>query len=598
MYSKLQLLCISFLLACTFSVGYAAEKENSGPELQILIDVSGSMKHNDPNNLRIPALKLLVNLLPEGTNVGIWLFAEKARVLVKTGVVDEEWKTKALSKIKKIHSFGLFTNIEEAIQQSSKVWFNKTEDQPRHLILLTDGVVDVSKDIMESAESRERILIEKITELQQAGIKVHTIALSENADTELLDKLAFDTNGWNETVESADQLQKVFFKIFKQAVPKDTVPIQGNSFKIDNSIDEFSVLIFKKKGAQATQLITPNATKIGFGNQTENVSWLSDKNYDLVTIKKPMVGEWIIDAEMDPDNQVMIVTDLKFQVEGVPNHISIQEPIELSAYFSDNHQLISREDFLSLIEISIELINDVGEKQTWKMQPVIDKPGLFRKLLEPTLVKGKYLIKIKADGTTFQREYIQGIEVIESLVNVEIDINNKLRSVLIKLTPDIKVININRMSIQASINQAGYATEKLDIVDKKGSWELFVDDNGQGVKKIINFTITARSLEGYSIYSNIKPIIINDNLFYESGKNLLNENLKEESSEEIEGDSSSEIDEDELESIEEDNTVNWIKTAGIVVGVNIILIVAGFFLFNFFKKSAANKQAQLLARLE
>jgi hypothetical protein len=89
MYSKLQLLCISFLLAYTFSTGYAAETGNPSPELQILIDVSGSMKHNDPKNLRIPALKLLVNLLPDGTNVGIWLFAEKTRVLVKTGIVNK-----------------------------------------------------------------------------------------------------------------------------------------------------------------------------------------------------------------------------------------------------------------------------------------------------------------------------------------------------------------------------------------------------------------------------------------------------------------------------------------------------------------------------
>ncbi|RLA17269.1 MAG: hypothetical protein DRQ56_09430, partial [Gammaproteobacteria bacterium] len=33
-------------------------------DVRVLIDVSGSMKQNDPRNLRIPALKLLVNLLP------------------------------------------------------------------------------------------------------------------------------------------------------------------------------------------------------------------------------------------------------------------------------------------------------------------------------------------------------------------------------------------------------------------------------------------------------------------------------------------------------------------------------------------------------
>ncbi|MEE9339324.1 MAG: vWA domain-containing protein [Methylococcaceae bacterium] len=593
MYSKLQLLCISFLLAYAFSTGYAAETDSSSSELQILIDVSGSMKHNDPKNLRIPALKLLVNLLPDGTNVGIWLFAEKTRVLVKTGIVNKKWKKKALSKINKTHSSGLFTNIEEAILQSSKAWFNKPESQTRHLILLTDGVVDVSEDIMESAESRERILIEQVTELQQAGIKVHTIALSENADTQLLEKLAFDTNGWNETVLYADQLQKVFFKIFKQAVPKDTVPIQGNSFKVDSSIDEFSVLIFKKEGAQVTQLITPDNTEIDVDNQVENVSWLSDKNYDLVTIKKPMTGKWVIDAEMDPDNQVMIVTDLKFKVEEIPNHISDQESLDLSAYFSDKHELISREEFLNLIEISIELINETGEKKEWKMQSVTEKPGLFRKIVESGLGRGKHTIKIKVDGKTFQREYIQAIEVVESLIRVDVEINKKSRIVTIKLIPDKNLINSEKMSIQASITQSGQVVKNRELINKNGTWELVVEETLEGERKIINFSITARSLKGNALSPNLKPIVVDDSLFFKSKV----ESQTDEVEQNLEKTKDDDSDEDE-DDIDENNDINWIKTSAIVVVVNIIVIAIGFFLFNFLKKRAANSQAQLLARLE
>jgi len=213
MYSKLSMLCICFLFC---QVGFAAmTKQNTEYELKILIDVSGSMKQTDPNNLRIPAIKLLVNLLPDGTRAGIWLFAQNTETLVETGVVNKQWKNKALKKITKIHSRGLFTNIEDAIQTSAQDWLNSSSQQKRNMILLTDGMVDISKDIMQSAESRERIMVEQIPLLQQAGAKINTIALSENADAELLDKLALDTNGWSETALSAVQLQKIFFKIFK-----------------------------------------------------------------------------------------------------------------------------------------------------------------------------------------------------------------------------------------------------------------------------------------------------------------------------------------------------------------------------------------------
>ena len=35
----------------------------AAPDIRVLVDVSGSMKTTDPQNLRIPALKLLAELL-------------------------------------------------------------------------------------------------------------------------------------------------------------------------------------------------------------------------------------------------------------------------------------------------------------------------------------------------------------------------------------------------------------------------------------------------------------------------------------------------------------------------------------------------------
>ena len=39
----------------------------AGADVRILIDVSGSMKENDPRNLRVPAMRLMSELLPAGT---------------------------------------------------------------------------------------------------------------------------------------------------------------------------------------------------------------------------------------------------------------------------------------------------------------------------------------------------------------------------------------------------------------------------------------------------------------------------------------------------------------------------------------------------
>ncbi len=598
MYSKLKLVCIGFLFISVFSTVYAADTtQHSNSEIQVLIDVSGSMKKNDPKNLRIPAVKLLINLLPEGIKAGIWLFAQKSSVIVETGLVNQQWKKNALAKISKIHSSGLLTNIEEAIELSASDWFNSTKTkQNRHLILLTDGMVDVSKDIMQSAESRERILVEKIPLLQQAGVKILAIALSEYADAALLNKLAFDTNGWFEIAKSADQLQKVFFKIFKKAIPQDSVPLKDNAFTVDSTIKEFSILIFKKMGAPVTALLAPDMTKILSAKHDDTVAWLDEKNYDLVTIKKPLPGKWKIEAEMDPDNEVMIVTDLKFQLDEIPNHISEKEPFNITAYFSDQGHLISREDFLKLVDISIQQTDEFGGKNKWKMEPVNDKPGLFSKTLGTKLGKGQYSIRVLADGKTFQREIVQSIEVVESLIEIKTDVNIEERTVRLRLVVDEDVINTEKMAVQVTISQPNHSSEHKAMEKMNGKWELIVEAPNEGERKVVNFSVMAKTREENSVSPDIKPIVIDDSLFAKpDSKQKISKVAEEEISESVEK-IEGETDDKKAEEIVAD-PVNWVKTIAIVIGINIFIFVVSFFLFRLMKKKAEEKQLQLLERI-
>ena len=71
----------------------------------------------------------------------------------------------------------------------------------------------------------------------------------------------------------------------------------------------------------------------------------------------------------------------------------------------------------------------------------------------------------------------------------------------------------------------------------------------------------------------------------------------EEKAEEIVEDESNEDIEETVETVEEEEGVNWIKTSAIVMGINIVLIMAVFFLLKYTKKKTLDKQAQLLDRL-
>ena len=111
---------ICWLLAGLHGAGAAIAAE--GPDARILIDVSGSMKGTDPDNLRRPALRLLVGLLPTGARAGVWTFAEQTQPFAALGQVNDAWRTQALAKAGQIHSRGQFTHIEEAINRASADW--------------------------------------------------------------------------------------------------------------------------------------------------------------------------------------------------------------------------------------------------------------------------------------------------------------------------------------------------------------------------------------------------------------------------------------------------------------------------------------------
>ena len=84
-------------LACIFFTCHSRAEMTLPPpaDVRVLIDISGSMKKNDPENLRRPALNLITELLPAGDTAGVWTFGQYVNELVRHQPVDEAWRKMA-----------------------------------------------------------------------------------------------------------------------------------------------------------------------------------------------------------------------------------------------------------------------------------------------------------------------------------------------------------------------------------------------------------------------------------------------------------------------------------------------------------------------
>lgn len=477
-------------------------------DIRILIDVSGSMKKNDPNNLRAPALRLLVGLLPNDAMAGTWTFGKYVNMLVPLREVNDAWKLEAELQSKNIHSYGLFTNIEQAL---TKATANQKGVDPRYrrsVILLSDGLVDVSKDDNINKKSRQRILDVIVPRLKNNNVAVHTIALSDAADHELLRAISLATDGWYEQVDNAEQLQRVFLHLFEKAATRDTVPLVDNQFKIDNSVSEMTLLVFRREGSKLTELSLPNQSRISYKNMPKNVRWHSEGNYDLITIAKPLVGQWQIDADIDPDNRVMVVTDLKLKTTDLPNNILIGETFDFDVSLTDKNKQIVRQDFLKLVDAQLKEESAIAEPIQRSLNTE-QKKGLYRTHIGENFKAGRNDVVITMTSASFERQRRQSINVVETPFDITVEqlTDKATRTHRLTLIPDLDLIKTDKLSIAAMLTAEDGSEWSYDVMKvADNEWQLTLADLQVGEKYTVALQVRAQTVKGRPLF--LQPSLI------------------------------------------------------------------------------------------
>ncbi len=416
----MRLLRFSVLVfAVLLALGVDAQEQPLPADVRVVIDISGSMKQNDPNNLRQPALELLVQLIPDGSKAGVWTFGQYINMLVPHKPVDSAWRENAKLKASEISSLGLYTNIGGALTKAAYDRDSQNNDYRTSVILLTDGMVDIDKSPEKNQAEWRRIVDQVLPDLQAANYTLHTIALSDNADTALMDKLALGTDGIAAVAKSAEELMSIFLKALDQAAPAEQVPLEGDRFVIDSSVEEFTALIFRKPGSDPSVLISPDRTRYSFEEERSDVSWYRTEKYDLITLKQPLEGEWRLQADILPDSRVTVVSNLNLLVKPLPSNLFVGDSAALSLLLQEDGKTLQRAEFLRLIDIDANASfsnasGPVGD--VWNEDLSGDLPpgnGIYSAGLDIFSAPGDYQLQVLVDGKSFQRQFLHNFSVRE-----------------------------------------------------------------------------------------------------------------------------------------------------------------------------------------
>ncbi|WP_192036411.1 vWA domain-containing protein [Halomonas sp. YLGW01] len=384
-------------------------------DVRVIFDVSGSMRENDPERLSASALELLASLLPADSRGGLWLFGERVENPLPVGPVDRRWRERARSLAPALVDYQQYTDIEAAIRAASEA-----PGGERHLVLLTDGVIDLepaggSKSVRD-ARSRRVLLEELAPTLADRGVTIHAIAFSPQADLALVERLAQSSQGLAALAQTPEDLLRGFIDIFERIFPTDQVPLGDNRFPIDPEVESFSALLFHEPDAAPPVLVGPGGRRYTPKDLPAGASWQRQPRFDLITVPSPEEGEWRIEGELEDDSRVSVISPLVLKTSDLPATLyqGFDLPVEAWLDREDDASLTSGQHQDMRVTVELQALDGSVLAESPLTQTTSGNARFSGVLPAPSLTGNARLV-IDAEGASVHRQRVQAVNVLPAI---------------------------------------------------------------------------------------------------------------------------------------------------------------------------------------
>lgn len=133
------------------------------------------------------------------------------------------------------------------------------------------------------------------------------------------------------------------------------IPYFDNRFRIDANIEEITLLFYRKSGTPPIILVRPDGSKLKVNNlPKEKVSWYDDRTFDMIKIKQPMPGPWQAIGAIEPDSRIMIVSEVRIEVEPLPEVLLSGETLKITGQLFNGDNAITTPDFRDVVQLDVD----------------------------------------------------------------------------------------------------------------------------------------------------------------------------------------------------------------------------------------------------
>ena len=86
----------------------------------------------------------------------------------------------------------------------------------------------------------------------------------------------------------------------------------------------------------------------------KKVEWFDDRTFDMVKIKKPMPGPWQVIGNVLPNSKIMVLTDIRLEVEPLPEVILAGETLKIEASLHNGTKAIEQPAFREVVKLDVD----------------------------------------------------------------------------------------------------------------------------------------------------------------------------------------------------------------------------------------------------
>jgi hypothetical protein len=407
MKKRLFLISCLFILCAAFPVVSAEDKagDKYGSDIILLMDSSGSMKQTDPRNYRKPAARLFVSLLGESDRIGVISFGDSAKVLAPLTQNTKKNRAALFEAINKVTSKEFSTNITDAVKKGFE-GLKSSKAKNSIIVLMSDGRLALGSKEKDEAAFAE--LKKIMPELVKSGIKLYSVAFTEMSDMKLLEDMAKETGGFFRFAKEDKDIHAIFTSLFEKMKSPDAVPLEGDSFAVDENIAE-AILVITKQAGTATSLIDPSNRKHTPAQYGKNLQWYESKVFDMITIKAPAPGKWKVKLSTTQGNKVFVITNLSLKSSFDKGFVNRGDKIKIDAWLEKDGGALKEKDVLTQVSFFADIAGSDGKSSRVAMQAEADGRYYAEVIVNNV---GEYTAKISAESRTFKREKVLAFKAV------------------------------------------------------------------------------------------------------------------------------------------------------------------------------------------